>query len=129
MLRMLRAGWLGLLLMMQTGCAAVLVGAGAASGYALSRDSIRNTFEMSQAQVFDASRAAFGEMGFVSVEDPTRGLLKGVVEGATVTVTVKPVTERAVELKVKARNRLWFPRLETAERVYNRTLKHLGGPD
>ena len=124
--RAMRCAWLGTLAVALSGCAALLVGAGAAGGYALSRDSIRNTFDLPQSRVFYVSREVFGELGFVTVEDATRGLLKGAVNGAQITITVKPVTEKAVELKVRARNAFWLPRLETAERIYNRVLKQLG---
>jgi len=108
-----------------SGCAVLLVGAGAAGGYAISRDSIKNHFELPMEQVFQVSRDVAEEQGLITVEDDKRGLIKATVEGANVTITVKRISTKTVELRVKARNDLLLPKIDVAQSVYNRIVERL----
>jgi len=52
--------------------------------------------------------------------------LKGTVAGATVTITVKPLTRKTVELKVKARDTsLLLPKVDVAQAIYTKILERL----
>ncbi len=108
-----------------SGCALFLVGAGAAGGYAMSKDSIKNYFDLSQGRVYRAARDVVAELGAITSEDARHGVLKGVVQGANVTVTVKPVSRTTVELHVKARDSLLLPKLDAAQTVYNKIFSRL----
>ena len=108
-----------------SGCAVLLVGAGAAGGYAISKDSVKNLFDLPVATVFQASREVVSAQGLITVEDARNGLLKATVEGATVTVTVKPVTKKTVELRVKARDNVLFPKVDVAQAIYTKILERL----
>ena len=108
-----------------SGCAVLLVGAGAAGGYAISKDSVQNLFDLPSDTVFRASREAVSEQGLITVEDARNGLIKATVEAATVTVTVKPVTKKTVELRVKARDNFLFPKVDIAQAIYTRILERL----
>ena len=121
----IRLSLLGGLVIVLSGCAALLIGAGAAGGYAISRDSITNHFDLPMSHVFRVSREAVSDVGLITVEDERRGFIKALVEGANVTVTVKPVSEKTVELKVKARNNLFLPKIDIAQTVYNRIIEGL----
>jgi len=116
---------LGMIAVNLCGCAALLLGAGAAGGYAISRDSVINHFDLSQGQVYGASRKVVREMGLITEEDERRGRLKALVEGANVTITVKPVSDKTVQLRVKARSNLFMPKLDVAQAVYNKIAKQL----
>ena len=110
-----RLGWgLGtVVLVALAGCAPVWIGAGAVGGYAVGRDAIRNHFDV------------MGELGFVTDEDPHAGRVRGEVDGANVTVTIRPISDRTMELTVKARNKFLMPRVSTAHLIYNRILDRL----
>ncbi len=108
-----------------SGCAALLLGAGAAGGYAISKDSIKNRFQQSLSHVYRVSRDVIGEVGLVTADDERRGVIKASVEGANVTITIKPVSETSVELVVRARNNLLLPKIDTAQLVYNRIIQRL----
>ena len=108
-----------------SGCALLLVGAGAAGGYAISRDSVRNLFDLPAETVFRVSRDVVAEEGVITVEDSRNGLIKATMAGANVTVTVKPMTKRTVELKVKARDSLLFPKVDIAQEIYTKILGRL----
>ena len=123
--RSFRLGSLGVALACVCGCAPLLLGAGAAGGYAISRDSIKNTFEVSEAHLYQVSREVIGDVGFVTTEDARRGLIQATVEGVTVTISVTPASDRRTELKVKARNKLLMPKIRVAQDVYNRIVNRL----
>ena len=108
-----------------TGCAVLLVGAGAAGGYAISKDSIRSHFDLAPRTIYQESRRVIGERGLVTLEDERRGLIKAQVEGATVTITVKRISERTTELNVKARDNLLLPKIEIAQAIYNEIITGL----
>ena len=115
---------IGAMLIGVGGCAVLLVGAGAAGGYAISQDSIKNDFDLPFARVFRVSRDVVKETGLVTLEDDRRGLITAVVEGADVTVSVKRISQKTVELKVKARQ-LLLPKFEIAQTIYNHILDRL----
>ena len=115
----------GLAALSLSGCAVLLVGAGAAGGYAVSRDSVKNNFDLPAGEVFRASRDVMRAAGLMTTEDEGHGTLKAVVEGATVTVTVKPISKRTVELKVKARDNLLIPKIDIAQGLYTKILERL----
>lgn len=123
--RIVRLALLGGLLVGLTGCAVLLIGAGAAGGYAVSRDSVKNELDVPAGQVYSTSRAVLGELGFVTEEDESKGLLQATVRGVNVTVRIRPVSEKLVEFKVKARNKLFIPKLDTAMAVYNHVMDRL----
>ena len=102
------------------GCPLILVGAGLAGGYAISKDAVRNTYDLPREAVYRASLSTINEMGQAQVEDARHGVIRAKVGDVNVTVTVKPVTKRAVELKVKARNALLMPSPDVAQEVYNK---------
>ncbi len=115
-----RAPLLSVGLMMLCGCAPILVGAGAVGGYAISRDTIKNTFDLEASHVYRVSREVVGELGLIVGEDQAHGRIQADVQGTKVTVTVSPVSERSVELKVSARRNVIFPKVDIANTVYNR---------
>jgi len=108
-----------------SGCAAVLVGAGAAGGYALSKDSVKNQFDLSQDRLFRRSREVVKKMGQITLEDSKKGVVKGKVKDVDVTVTVKPLTKKTVELEVHARNKFKMPAVDIAQEVYNKIIEQL----
>lgn len=116
---------LGFISLSMTGCPLIWVGAGAAGGYALSKDSVRNQFDLSKDVVFRESLAVAKQMGLVTLEDRSHGRIHVRVENANVTISVKPMTQQAVELRVKARNQFLMPEIEIAQAVYNQILERL----
>ena len=108
-----------------SGCAVFWLGAGAVGGYAVSRDTVTNTFELPVRDVYAASRQVVRQLGFITSEDEHRGQIHGTVESASLTVTIKPISERLVELKVKARRHVVLPKIDVAQRVYNAIIDQL----
>jgi hypothetical protein len=106
------------------GCAALLLGAGAAGGYAISRDSVKNHFDLSRDFVYRESLKVAGQKGLVKLDDARHGVIQATISDAHVTITVKPLTKETVELKVKAR-RMLLPKIDVAQDVYNAILERL----
>ena len=111
-----------------SGCPVVLVGAGVAGGYAISKDSVKNNYDLSQDRVYKASLVVLKEMGQVTSEDKKNGVLEGKIEDVDATVTVKPLTQKTVELKVSARNKIKMPAVDVAQEVYNKIDERLKKP-
>ena len=111
-----------------SGCPVVLVGAGVAGGYAISKDSVKNNYDLPKNRVYGSGLAVLKEMGQVTSEDKKNGVLEGKIKETDVTVTVKPLTRKTVELKVKARNQIKMPAVEVAQEVYNKIDERLKKP-
>ncbi|MBI4342055.1 MAG: DUF3568 family protein [Candidatus Omnitrophica bacterium] len=117
---MLLAASLGL-----SGCAVLLVGAGVAGGYAISKDSVRNVFDLPKHVVYDRSLEVVKELGTVTLEDRVHGQIKAQVQDVNVTITVKPLTKKSVQLIVRGRSDLWMPKVDTAQEVYSKIIERL----
>lgn len=113
------------MLLGSSGCAAVLIGAGAAGGYALSKDSVKNQFDLPKGRVYKSSVAALKEMGQVTLQDSKSGVVEGKIGDADITITVKQLTEKTVELEVKARDKVLIPKVDVAQKVYNKIAERL----
>ena len=107
-----------------SGCAVFLLGAGAAGGYALGKDSVQNSYDLSKDYVFRQSLTVANQMGFVTLEDQQHGRINLNIEGTTVSITVMPLTKKTVELKVKARKAV-LPKIDVAQQVYNKIAERL----
>ncbi len=116
---------LALAVCLTSGCAAALVGAGVAGGYAISKDSVRNTFDRSKSEVYAHSLAVAEDAGFVTSDDASHGVIKLKIQNTNVTITVKQLTRKTVELKVSARNTLLMPEIDVAQEVYNKIFARL----
>ena len=108
-----------------SGCAVLLVGAGVAGGYAISKGSVRNVFDLPQEVVYDRSLAVAKEMGVVTSEDRAHGRLKAEIQDVNVTITVKPLTKKTVQLIVKGRSDLFMPKVDVAQEVYTKIIERL----
>jgi hypothetical protein len=107
---------LGWALPLLVGCAPVLVAAGAAVGYAASRDSVTVALDHPMEMVWEAVVEEVRLLGKVKREDPKRRRVEGRVEGADVVITLKPLTVSTVRAVVRARQNL-LPRPDIAQRI------------
>ena len=108
-----------------SGCPVVLVGAGAAGGYALSKDSAKSNFDLPKDRIYKRSLDVVKEMGQVTMEDEKHGLIKASITDVNVTITVKQLTKKTVELKVKARDKFLVPKVALAQEVYTKIIEKL----
>ncbi len=99
-----------------SGCALLLVGAGAAGGYAISRDAIQNDFNLPASHVYRVSLDTVDAIELVTAEHEAQGLINATIQEAKVTITVARISERTTQLKVRAGSRCLFPKIEVAQR-------------
>lgn len=108
------------------GCALLLVGGGAAGGYAASKDEIEGAVDASYSKVYKSAVAAAKSKGIIRLEDQSRGYIETMVESTTVKIHVTRITDKAIKLKVEARNKMKMPKIEIAQEVYTDIMKRVG---
>lgn len=120
------AGGLLFSLLLFSGCPIFLLGAGAAGGYAISKDEIEGNLDKSFDKVYQASRETLRHEGFIRKEDRPRGVLVAEIRKSRVKVEVKQITERTVRLRIKARKGYkLIPNLELANELYNKIIQKI----
>lgn len=131
-MRMRRFGsarWLGVLglavMLGSSGCAAVLVGAGAAAGYAVSRDHVELVTERPYAEAWAVCLEETKRMGLLEEVDEKAGRLTAHARGTSLVVTVERLTETTAKILIKARKHL-LPQVETAQQLAARIARRLG---
>ncbi len=117
--------WVNLSALLLSGCAPLLVGAGAVGGYALSRDSVIDYVDNSKEAVYEEALTVAKKMGEVALEAPKQGVIQARIEQADVKITVRQLTPQTVELRVRARNKFLMPKVNVAQRVYARIKERL----
>ena len=121
-----RIGWAGMFLvstLVFSGCAALLIGAGAVGGYAVGRDSVVANLEKSKEAVYRKSLEVANKAGQVTLEDAKRGLIELTTpEAVKVRITLKQLTSRTVELRVKARKNM-LPKVDVAQDLYGKIME------
>ena len=111
-----------------SGCAIFLLGAGAAGGYAVSKDEIEGIMDTPFERVYKSTKTVIQKEGALTLEDKERGKLEAVVEGSMVNANVEQVTPKTVRLRVKARKvKGLFPNVKVAQKIYTQAIKQVGG--
>ncbi len=113
-----------LALMTSGGCAVVLLGAGAAGGYAVAKDTIQGTTDQKMARVWQVAERVAKDMGQITKADKGHGVIDVVIDEADVRITLEQLTEETVQIRVKSRKFL-LPNLELAEKVYTKIIKRV----
>lgn len=115
---------LAVLLLSLSGCAMMLVGAGAAGGYALGKDYIQGESDKNFDSVYGAAVEITEIMGMVESKfrNPSIGKIWAKVENSSLEIIVERLTRSTVRLKVKSRKNL-MPNIELAQKVYNKILQ------
>ena len=108
-----------------SGCALLLIGGGAAGGYAISKDEVVGAVDAKEDKVYRAAIDVAKDKGIIKMEDETHKKIEAEVNGATVKIYVTRITEKAVQLKVEARNKYKMPKIEIAQDVYTSILKRV----
>ena len=101
-----------------SGCIWILFGgAAAAGGYAISQDTIQGETEKSFDEVWEAVSDVMTMMGTIESESYELGQVKGIVNGARITVSILQLTPSTVRIKVKGRKFI-FPSISNAQTVF-----------
>lgn len=109
-----------------SGCAIFLLGAGAAGGVAISKDTIEGHFDKKMDQVWKAAREVLMHEGFIRLEDKPHSFLEGEVRKSTVKIELLQVSEKTVRIRVKARKgHNLLPDPDLANQLYNKIFHKL----
>lgn len=109
-----------------SGCAIFLLGAGAAGGVMISKDTIEGHFDKRMDQVWKASRDILMQEGFIRLEDKPHGEIQAEVRKSEVKVEALQVSEKTVRLRVKARKgHQLLPNPDLANDLYNKIFHKL----
>ena len=95
----------------------VLGGAAAASGYAVSQDTIQGECEKDFENVWESAIDVVSIMGAITSKSHELGKISAIVSNANVTIVISQITSSTVRLKVKARKAL-FPSISTAQNIF-----------
>lgn len=106
------------------GCVMMLVGAGAAGGYAMGKDYIYGETDKNFDSVYGAAVEITEIMGSAESKfrNPSIGKIRARVENSSLEIVVERLTRSTVRLKVKSRKNL-MPNIELAQKVYNKILQ------
>ncbi|MEK6563536.1 MAG: DUF3568 family protein [Candidatus Omnitrophota bacterium] len=109
-----------------SGCAVVLVGAGAAGGYAIGKDYIQGETDKDFDRVYDSAVTIAGIMGDIESQfsNPSTGKIKANVETSSLEIYVERLTKKTVRLKVRSRKNL-MPNIELAQKVYTKIIQNI----
>lgn len=106
------------------GCVMMLVGAGAAGGYAIGKDYIQGETDKNFNSVYDTAVSVLELMGIIESKysNPSIGKIRAKVDNSSLELTVERLTRSTIRLKVKSRKNL-MPDIELAQKVYNKILQ------
>ena len=116
----LKLGIAGSLLLF-SGCAIFLLGAGVGGGIAISKDTMEGHFDKKLDQVWKASREVVMQEGFIRLEDKLHGAIDAEVRKSEVKIEILQVSEKTVRIRVKARKGYkLLPNPDLANELYNK---------
>jgi len=108
-----------------SGCAALLIGAGAAGGYALSADSIQGNFDSDFDTVWFKSIEVMEEVGQIIFEDEKSGIIRAKTsKQIDITITLGRVTENTTSLTVKAKKNV-LPKRKDAQKIFSAIIRRI----
>jgi len=105
------------------GCAVLLLGGGAAGGYAVSKDEVVGAVDAKKAKVYRAALETAKNKGIIKIQDESHGRIDVSVNDINVKIHVDQITEKSTQLKVEARNKYKMPKIQVAQDVYTDILK------
>ncbi|MBI3315005.1 MAG: DUF3568 family protein [Candidatus Omnitrophica bacterium] len=103
---LLKAWAVAVFLVLNSGCAAMLIGAGVAGGLVISEDAAKFNVDKDFNHAWAASHQALFQEGKITFEDKTAGKMEAAVGDSRVVVLVKAITRRSTSVEVKARKNL-----------------------
>ena len=110
----LKAWAVAVFFILNSGCTAMLIGAGVAGGLVISEDSAKFSVDKDFNHAWAASHQVLSKEGKITSEDKTAGKMEAAVGDSRVVVFVKAITRRSTSIEVKARkNRLPHVALST----------------
>jgi hypothetical protein len=110
-----------------SGCALFLIGAaGAAGGYAISKDEIEGLTDHPYDKAWAAVREVVRTEGAITAENKKLGTMEAIIGGSTVEIHMDQATSKTVRTRIKARKtKGLFPDIDLAQSIYAKMTRKL----
>ena len=109
-----------------SGCVVLALGAGAAGGYAISKDEVEGFSERSLEQTWRAAYGLFNREGAVEAADKERAIIEAIIQDSKVKFTAEQVSPRSVRFVIQARKNMnLFPDIKLAQSLHQKMMKDL----
>ncbi len=113
-------------LLIFSGCAIFLLGAGAAGGLAISKDTIEGTAERPFDRVWNAGRDVIKQEGFIRLENKGAGTIEAEIRKSRVKFEALQITDKTVRFRVEARKtHNLIPDMDLANELYNKIFQKI----
>ena len=112
------------LLLLFSGCAPLILGAGAAGGYLASADSVEASFDVTRDEAYKISRKIILDKGEILEEDEQAGFINGYVVNTNVKIYIEETTPSTTKVRVSGR-RFLTPDISTAQNILMTISKQL----
>ncbi|MBI1977258.1 MAG: hypothetical protein HYS55_00735 [Candidatus Omnitrophica bacterium] len=108
------------------GCAVFLLGAGAAGGYAISKDEVEMHADVPPHKAFSETYSLFMKKGAVTLANEEQGKVDALIEESEVKATIEKVTDRTIRLRIQARKtKGLFPNIDLANKLVTELIRKL----
>lgn len=108
-----------------SGCFTLVVGGAAAGGAIIvMNDSVKTAVDTSYSRAWKVSNAQIKKLGKITKSFEKIGEIKAIVEGASVAVKIKKLTERTMEIKISAHKNI-LADLDLAQAILTSILREL----
>jgi hypothetical protein len=108
------------------GCALFLVGAGAAGGYAISKDEIEGFTDKDYERTWETARRVISKDGAILAENKILGAIEATVRDSNVKAKIEKFSTVSVRMRIQARKGYnLLPDIETAQDLFTKIIKDL----
>lgn len=109
-----------------SGCVVLALGAGAAGGYAITKDEIEGFTDRSMEKTWQAAWKVLNQEGVVEMADKEKGKIEALVDESKINFEVEQVSPKSARYRVKARKAMnLFPDMKLAQNLYQKITKEL----
>ncbi len=109
-----------------SGCVILALGAGAAGGYAISKDKVEGFSDHSLERTWRAAWEVINREGAVEMADKERAKIEAIVDESKVSFSAEQVSPKSVHFVIRARKAMnLFPDIKLAQSLYQKIMKEL----
>src|SRR3989338_8116311 len=111
---------------MSAGCIVLALGAGAAGGYAISKDEVEGFSDKSFERAWQAAWKVLHQRGLVELASKENGKIEALVEESKINVAIEQVSPKSVRVREQARKTMnLFPDIKLAQNLYEQITNQL----
>ncbi len=109
-----------------SGCIVLALGAGAAGGYAISKDEIEGFSDRPLEKTWRVAMDVFNKEGAVESADKERFQVVALIDESKVTFSAEQVSAKSVRFRIQARKAMnLFPDIKLAQSLHQKIMKSL----